>query len=270
LVELLVVIGVIAVLIGILMPALSRARQSANKATCLANLRQMGQTMAMYTNANKGRLPFGYWDGTQGGGNGSGAADWAVLLLQVLRGGGNTYTTQALSGKTRTMFTDTDTLDTNLAPDQILHYSAHPRLMPSMYSDPQTGKLAVPYKVASIRRSSEVILIMDGAQVQNQSYRCMATAYKIDGEQYYKGPTYLLFNSTSAKNETSINAGVNTDAKTFNQAPPSADGQIRFRHMKNTMANFLFVDGHSESRAYKSATQTDVLQKNVNTDGYRF
>jgi prepilin-type N-terminal cleavage/methylation domain-containing protein/prepilin-type processing-associated H-X9-DG protein len=57
LVELLVVIGIIAVLIGILLPSLSRARAAAKGTQCLSNLRQMTMGMIMYADANRGFLP---------------------------------------------------------------------------------------------------------------------------------------------------------------------------------------------------------------------
>jgi len=56
LVELLVVIGIIALLISILLPSLSAARDQAKTIKCLSNLRVLGQSMASYTAANKGSL----------------------------------------------------------------------------------------------------------------------------------------------------------------------------------------------------------------------
>jgi prepilin-type N-terminal cleavage/methylation domain-containing protein/prepilin-type processing-associated H-X9-DG protein len=57
LVELLVVVGIIAVLVSILLPSLSRARESAKQVQCLSNLRQLGNAFIMYTNENKGSFP---------------------------------------------------------------------------------------------------------------------------------------------------------------------------------------------------------------------
>lgn len=59
--ELLVVIGLIAVLISLLLPVLGRARAAANATTCLSNLRQMSTAWTIYLTENRGRLPEYAW-----------------------------------------------------------------------------------------------------------------------------------------------------------------------------------------------------------------
>jgi prepilin-type N-terminal cleavage/methylation domain-containing protein len=59
LVELLVVIGIIAVLISILLPSLQKARMSAVNVQCQSNLRQWGNYYAMYESDNNGKFPWG-------------------------------------------------------------------------------------------------------------------------------------------------------------------------------------------------------------------
>jgi len=57
LVELLVVIGIIALLISILLPTLSKARGAAKTVQCASNMRQIAGAMLMYVSANKGHFP---------------------------------------------------------------------------------------------------------------------------------------------------------------------------------------------------------------------
>lgn len=57
-IELLVSIAVIGVLIGLALPAIGRARESARRTSCLSNLRTIGQALAMYRGVNRDLLPY--------------------------------------------------------------------------------------------------------------------------------------------------------------------------------------------------------------------
>jgi type II secretory pathway pseudopilin PulG len=66
-VELLVVIGIVALLIAILLPALGKARAQAQTIQCASNLRQIGMALVAYANANNGQLtPFSIRDDVPG------------------------------------------------------------------------------------------------------------------------------------------------------------------------------------------------------------
>jgi prepilin-type N-terminal cleavage/methylation domain-containing protein/prepilin-type processing-associated H-X9-DG protein len=62
LVELLVVIGIIALLISVLLPALGKARAQAQATACMSNMRQIGQALVMFTHEHKGYLPKAWYN----------------------------------------------------------------------------------------------------------------------------------------------------------------------------------------------------------------
>jgi prepilin-type N-terminal cleavage/methylation domain-containing protein len=65
LIELLVVIAIIGILASLLLPALARAKQKAQAATCMSNLRQCGFSLQMYVDDNNNCLPGPCWMGAQ-------------------------------------------------------------------------------------------------------------------------------------------------------------------------------------------------------------
>jgi prepilin-type processing-associated H-X9-DG protein/prepilin-type N-terminal cleavage/methylation domain-containing protein len=81
LVELLVVIGIISILVALLLPALNRAREHANRIKCAANLRSIGQAMAFYVQE------YAHYPGSHliAGGPAYEAAVWPPRILPYLR-----------------------------------------------------------------------------------------------------------------------------------------------------------------------------------------
>jgi len=277
LVELLVVIGIIALLVSILLPSLNAARKEAKLVKCLANLHSIGEAIAMYTGQSKGTLPYGYWNGAvpvTAAPDPTRATDWAILLSSTLGKGNGSYVTQNGSDNSRFqgMFTCPEAQFEPLSTGtRKLHYTAHPRLMPDLSnSDGYRGWTTTlrPYKVGSIRRSSEIALIFDGAQVQSFDWNCNATATNLDNNG-------LWFSSISpgAKSWNFFVSGAGMDLSQPIWIPngdsPSAPAlayNIRFRHGRNDTANILFVDGHCGSFRLRQNQNADAKMANFYVD----
>lgn len=314
LVELLVVIGIIALLISILLPSLNRARQSANCVQCMSNLRQIGVGLELYADGYQGSLPYGYWAQDPNGGS-----DWFLLVLHTMSNkygvnykdvaptnSGTVSATGLYSSTTslRKLLIDTDTPQSDAAGTGITlsQYSSHPRLMPVIdpanpsdanAEDPYNSKPLTPYKIAKVKRQSEITVIFCGSCCQinsgaqpnpdNQWWGSLSVAQGLDQNEIIYGGgstsggnggkggggggsssssttrTYLL-DTPPADNGDAINPGPNQDyphdcvnLPAWGTFPATEQyGQPRWRHMSNTVCNFLYCDGHVESHHYKS------------------
>ena len=166
LVELLVVIGIIALLVGILLPTLNRARESGKRVACQSNLRQLGMAFAMYTGGNRGWYPrpatgalfehdWIYWQQPPPAGNPNRTLDNSPIVpylgkrfnAAVLRCPSDDYERRVRTttiGSVKYIYTYSYTVN-----GEIMRY------------DDTGGIVRQPLKVTQVRRPSEKILVID-------------------------------------------------------------------------------------------------------------
>jgi prepilin-type N-terminal cleavage/methylation domain-containing protein len=98
LVELLVVLAIIAILIGLLVPAVQKVREAANRTACTSNLRQLALAVHAYHDAER-RLPYNQFLGPYKGGPDSTAWSWLARLLPYIEQN-NLYAAGSIPRKT--------------------------------------------------------------------------------------------------------------------------------------------------------------------------
>lgn len=274
LVELLVVIGIIALLISVLLPALNRARQSANSLSCQAKLRQIGQAIQIYANDQKDSLPIGTFDGRWDNNPDSprtpNGTEYTVLLANLITRKGATWGEQAESGgNVRGLFADVDTVEYEASGSTgnsagYVHYSTNPRAMGNVeqWNGPAPFKSGMPpYKKTQLRKSSQTVILFDGVQIASIGGNASVEAWALDGLRLFSDH---FFRSDYAERKginlgAPIDGGTNKDAANFS----GNAGTIRWRHLGNTSANCLYADGHVEAKRYKSATSNELTKREL-------
>lgn len=162
LVELLVVIGIIALLISILMPALSKAREQANAVKCMSNERQMGQALVMFANEHNGYLPKAWFnDGVIWSQRNNGKMTWPYrdpmygwTYILSLYMGGNKEAFRCPSDETNHLY-DTFSSSTSIPGSYRLNISDLP-----------DGPFEA-IRVTRLVQPTEAIVIADGRQGRN-------------------------------------------------------------------------------------------------------
>jgi prepilin-type N-terminal cleavage/methylation domain-containing protein/prepilin-type processing-associated H-X9-DG protein len=163
LVELLVVIGIIALLISILIPVLGRARDQANKVACMSNLRQVAIGFMLYAGSNKDMCPFGSRSDNQG--NADLPEDWVHYRGGIANQGlWSSAIAPFLSGKGSGLENVLRCPSDNFANRDWANAYTYSYVM-NMYYEPRPGFFPPeghpPVRLSTTKRASEKILLAE-------------------------------------------------------------------------------------------------------------
>jgi prepilin-type N-terminal cleavage/methylation domain-containing protein/prepilin-type processing-associated H-X9-DG protein len=249
LVELLVVIGIIAVLIAILLPALNKARSQAKTVQCLSNLRQMGLGMAMYQNEWKCTIPAGYWNPA---GPEKNLETWATLLVNGKYIKGAPLLPQDQAYPTLSSWAPM-TGGVFYCPEgfaDVSGLSANP-------TTPSDGLGAVGYRARSAA-TNIVIDVWYGINASTQENPNGGAGYKslptktLPTELNSGGRDWSVTKATVIHRPTEL--VLLYDGIWMNQSTGNAN-RVNGRHNKGKFTNLLFCDGHAATYDRKQLPQ---------------
>lgn len=231
LIELLVVISIIALLVSILLPALSSAKKAAANTVCMTNLRQLMLYATIYSQENDGMLPYSW--GPRGVGN------WRETLDHYAP------RTSATSANTKLYWCPSMKVRISAADYKNVTYAPNPAGFKRADYDPSISTM----RLEMIPRPSKVLSIGDSMQ----GFESGNSWFYFDG---FHNSTYNPTDPARIDRSLVI--------PQWNQA----DGQhgpthVRFRHFEASqsiggLANLVFFDGHAQTRAFGTITQENV------------